>query len=93
MRRELVGLLPANPNDQIPEGAPLTPGGETRPTEGLVTACVWSVVLDRWVALALLENGQSRHGETVHVRLKNATVAADVMAPVFYDPEGRKMRS
>ncbi len=93
IRRELVGLLPVDPNVQIPEGAPLTPGGETRPTEGLVTACVWSVVLDRWVALALLENGQSRHGETVHVRLKNATVAADVMAPVFYDPEGRKMRS
>ena len=93
IRRELVGLLPANPNDQIPEGAPLTPGGERRPTEGLVTACVWSVVLDRWVALALLENGKSRHGETVHVRLKNATIAADVMEPVFHDPAGLRMRS
>ena len=93
VRRELVGLLPASPNDQIPEGAPLTPGGEKRPTEGLVTACVWSVVLDRWVALALLENGKSRHGETVHVRLKDATIAADVTAPVFHDPDGLRMRS
>ena len=92
-RRELVGLLPTDPNDQIPEGAPLTPGGERRPSEGLVTACVWSVVLNRWVALALLENGKSRHGETVRVRLKDATIAADVMEPVFYDPDGRKMRS
>ena len=93
VRRELVGLLPADPNDQIPEGAPLTPGGEKRPSEGLVTACVWSVVLDRWVALALLENGKSRHGETVHVRLKNATVAATVGEPVFHDPDGLRMRS
>ena len=92
-RRELVGLLPADPKDGIPEGAPLTPGGEKRPSEGLVTACVWSVVLDRWVALALLENGRSRHGETVHVRLKNATVAATVREPVFHDPDGLRMRS
>ncbi|MYA88028.1 MAG: sarcosine oxidase subunit alpha family protein [Boseongicola sp. SB0662_bin_57] len=93
VRRELVGLLPVDKKIQIPEGAPLTPGGEKRPSEGLVTACVWSVVLNRWVALALLENGKSRHGETVHVRLKDATIAADVMEPVFYDPDGRKMRS
>ncbi len=93
IRRELVGLLPVNLNDQIPEGAPLTPGGGRHPTEGLVTACVWSVVLDRWVALALLENGKSRHGETVHVRLKNATAAATVREPVFHDPDGLRMRS
>ncbi len=93
VRRELVGLLPVAPKDQIPEGAPLTPGGRKRPTEGLVTACVWSVVLNRWVALALLENGRSRHGETVQVRLESRTIAADVTEPVFYDPEGRKPRS
>ncbi len=93
VRRELVGLLPAGPNERIPEGAPLTPGGGKRPTEGLVTACVWSVVRNRSVALALLENGRSRHGETVHARLRDAAIAAEVTEPVFHDPDGLRMRS
>ena len=93
VRRELVGLLTDDPNCQIPEGAPLTPGGDRKPTEGLVTACVWSTVLNRWVALALLERGTARHGETVHVRLRDGTIPAKVGAPIFYDPEGERLRS
>jgi len=92
VRRELVGLLP-EPDAQIPEGAPLTPGGRKVATEGLVTACVRSVVLDRWVALALLDNGTARHGETVHVRLQERTIPARVTQPVFHDPEGERLRS
>ncbi|MGB3316838.1 MAG: sarcosine oxidase subunit alpha, partial [Albidovulum sp.] len=42
-RRELVGIRPLDPNRQVPEGAPLTPGGRKEATEGFVTACVWSV--------------------------------------------------
>lgn len=93
LRRELVGLLPVDPKEQIPEGAPLTPRGEKRPTEGLVTACVWSVVMNRWVALALLENGRSRIGETVHARLRHSKIPSEVTAPIFHDPDGRNLRS
>ena len=92
-RRELVGLLPLDPNEAIPEGAPLTPGGERCPTEGFVTACVWSVVMNRWVALALLESGKSRLGETVHARLQTATIPSKVVAPIFHDPDGKRLRS
>jgi len=92
VRRELVGVIP-EPDCQIPEGAPLTPGGERRPTEGLVTACVWSVVHERWVGLALLENGQTRHGETVHARLKAESIPMRVTAPVHFDPQGERLRS
>jgi sarcosine oxidase subunit alpha len=92
VRRELVGLLP-EPDRQIPEGAPLTPGGEKRATEGLVTACVWSVVQTRWVALALLENGHSRHGELAHVRLLDGVIPVRVTDPVFHDPDGLRLRS
>ncbi len=92
-RRELVGVIP-EPNHQIPEGAPLTPGGRKERTEGFVTACVWSVVLDRWVGLALLENAQARHGDTAHVRLKGGEVIpVRVTAPCHYDPDGEKLRS
>ena len=92
-RRELVGLLPENPNDAIPEGAPLTPKGEKRATEGLTTACVWSVLNNRWVGLALLENGHSRHGEIAYIRLKERVIEARVTAPIFHDPSGELLRS
>ena len=91
-RRALVGVIP-EPDRMIPEGAPLTPGGERKPTEGYVTACVYSTVQERWVGLALLENGQARHGETVHVRLKDRTITARVTPPVHYDPDGERLRS
>jgi sarcosine oxidase subunit alpha len=92
-RRELVGVIP-EPDRQIPEGAPLTPGGRRERTEGFVTACVWSVVHERWVGLALLENGHARHGETAHVRLKGGEVIpVRVTAPCHYDPDGDKLRS
>ncbi len=93
VRRELVGILPVDPDRQIPEGAPLTPGGRKEATEGLVTACVWSVVNNRWVGLALLENGHSRHGEIAHVRMKDDVIPITITKPVFHDPEGKLMRS
>ncbi|NVO58442.1 (2Fe-2S)-binding protein [Rhodobacteraceae bacterium B1Z28] len=92
-RRELVGILPGDPNRQVPEGAPLTLGGRKEATEGLVTACVWSVVNERWVGLALLENGHARHGETAHVRLKDGVIPITIAKPVFHDPDGKLLRS
>jgi len=92
-RRELVGLLTEDPNRMIPEGAPLTPLGEKKPTEGLVTASVWSVVNDRVVSLALLQDGRNRMDETVFVRLKDEVIKATVTAPCFHDPAGKLLRS
>ncbi len=83
----------AEPDQQIPEGAPLTPQGDRKPTEGLVTACVWSVVQERWVGLALLENGHSRHGETAHVRLQSQTIPVRITPPIHYDAKGERLRS
>lgn len=91
--RELVGLLTEDPNQMIPEGAPLTPMGEKKPTEGLVTASVWSVVNNRVVSLALLTDGRSRMDETVFVRLKDEVIKATVTAPCFHDSAGKLLRS
>ena len=92
-RRELVGLLPLDPNMAIPEGSPLTPEGRKTRTEGFVSACVKSVVKERWIALGLLERGRARIGQTAHARVKGAIIPAKVVAPCFYDPEGSKLRS
>ena len=82
-RRELVGLLPEDPDILIDENAPITPGGESAPSEGMVTACVWSVVQKRVIALALLENGRQRMGESVFIRRQGHIVSATVTKPCF----------
>ena len=92
-RRELVGLLPNNPNDTIPEGTPITPDGKKIATEGFITACVWSVVNNRWVALALLENGHARQGEEAYARIKDKIIKSTITKPVFHDPNGKLLRS
>ena len=92
-RRQLVGLLFDDPDRLIDENAPITPGGRRQASEGFVTACVWSVVQNRVIALALLEDGRSRYGETVYIRMKDDVVTAEVTAPCFYDPKGQLLRS
>lgn len=92
-RRELVGLLVEGVDRPVDENAPITPGGRREPSEGLVTACIWSVVRDRAVGLALLDDGRSRIGEKVFIRMRNNTVSAEVTVPCFHDPEGRRLRS
>lgn len=91
-RRELVGLLIDDPNRLVTEGAPITPGGRREPSEGLVTACVWSVVRNRAVALALLMDGRRRIGEKAHIRLKDDVVTAEIALPCFHDPKGERLR-
>jgi sarcosine oxidase subunit alpha len=92
-RRELVGLLIDDPGRLVTEGAPITPGGRREPSEGFVTACVWSVVQDRAVALCLLMDGRRRMGEKAHIRLKNEVVTAEITRPCFHDPDGERLRS
>jgi sarcosine oxidase subunit alpha len=76
-RKQLVGLLPES---RLPEGAQLLPG------PGHVTSSYESAVLGRPFALALLERGRERIGETVHAD----GVAAEVVDSVLYDKEGAR---
>ncbi len=92
-RRELVGLLIDDRQRLVTEGAPITPGGRRERSEGFVTACVWSVVRDRAIALALLEGGRGRMGQKAHIRMKDDVVAAEITEPCFHDAEGRLLRS
>jgi sarcosine oxidase subunit alpha len=92
-RRQLVGLLPDDPNDLLPEGAQLVwePSDEQPiPMAGHVTSSYRSATLGRTFALGLVEGGHARRGATIHAPLPDRTVAATITAPVFYDPEGAR---
>ena len=57
-----------------------------------MTACVWSDVCNRVIALALLNEGRSREGETVNAWMEGKLLPAVVTQPIIYDPQGEKMR-
>jgi sarcosine oxidase subunit alpha len=89
-RRRLVGLLPADPRVGLPEGSQLVLedlGRVPMPMAGHVTSSYASPALGRTFALALLERGDERIGETVYAPLASGTVAATVTSSVFWDPD------
>jgi len=93
-RKQLVGLRTADPEEVLPEGGQIV--AETRPQPpmdmiGHVTSSYWSAALGHSIALALLKGGKNRIGDTVYIPLDGKTVAAEVVAPIFYDPEGSRM--
>ncbi|MEY9930771.1 sarcosine oxidase subunit alpha [Catenulispora sp. GP43] len=96
-RRHLVGLLPVDPAQLLPEGAQLVPdpaaaeaAGPPVHALGHVTSSYHSAALGRTFALALVEGGRDRMGETVYAPLPGGTVAATITESVLYDPKGTR---
>ncbi len=89
-RPHLVGLLPHNCDKVLPKGAPIVDNGDMT---GMVTIGFFSPNLDKSIALAQLQNGRDRIGESVTVFTKEETIPAKVCEPVFVDPSGQRMRS
>ena len=92
-RKQLVGLLPVDPGELLPEGAQLVEAGDLEvpvPMLGHVTSSYHSAALGRTFALALVRSGRHRVGQTLHAALSDRTVAVAVTDPVLYDPEGTR---
>lgn len=92
-RKQLVGLLPEDPEALLPEGAQVVledTGRIPTPMAGHVTSSYRSAVLGRTFALALVVRGRELHGRTVFAPLPEGLVAATVTEPVFHDPEGAR---
>jgi len=93
-RKQLVGLLTADPNVVLEEGAQITL--EAAPVPGTsalghVTSSYWSETLGRSIALAVVHNGRARLGETLHVPMPAASYAVQLVEPVFYDKSGERL--
>ena len=61
---------------------------------GWVSSVTWSPVMQAYIALGLLSRGRERHGDTLYAThpLRGSHVPVSVRDPVFYDPEGEKLR-
>jgi sarcosine oxidase, subunit alpha len=98
-RKQLVGLLPQDPELVLPEGTQLTESSHARgrssivdgrgvPMLGHVTSSYWSPTLGRGFALALVKGGRRRIGSGIVAQLPTGPVATRVVAPKFVDNEG-----
>ena len=89
-RKQLVGLLPDDPSELLPEGAQLVldPSAPIpMPMVGHVTSSYRSAALGRTFALAMVKAGRSRIGERVFAPLPDRTIAATIHDSVLFDPE------
>ncbi len=92
-RRQLVGLVPRDGTTLPDEGAQLIASAGSRVAEGHVTSAYRSAALGHPIALGLLASGRARLGETVlATSLTGPPIPLEVVAPVFLDPKGDRLR-
>jgi sarcosine oxidase subunit alpha len=97
-RRQLVGLTPTDGSTPIPAGAQILAteftGGKAD-SLGHVTSTAHSPALGHPIALALVSGGRARMGEKLYASspVDGAEVKVEVTSPVFFDPEGARLRA
>ncbi|NVO28928.1 sarcosine oxidase subunit alpha family protein [Donghicola sp. C2-DW-16] len=96
-RRRLVGLMPVEPQAQIPAGSHLFTKGAAQnmdTDQGWVTSSCYSPHLNSYIALGFLENGDTRMGEVITAAnpLEGQSFEAKVVPTHFVDPEGGRLR-
>jgi sarcosine oxidase subunit alpha len=97
-RPTLVGLKLINPGDRLRAGAHLLPQNVPAVAandQGHVTSVAFSPTLGHWIGLGLLQNGPARLGEIIRVYdpVRNGDALAEVVSPVFVDPEGTRLHA
>jgi len=91
------GLMPVKRGEVLTAGAHLYNERDAATREnnqGYVTSVAPSPTLDMWLGLGFLKNGRARHGEVIRLDdgLRGRKVLVEVCHPVFFDPEGGRMR-
>ena len=93
-RKQLVGLLPDDPQFVLDEGAQVVDAAAPAigsPALGHVTSSYLSPTLGRSFAMALVAAGRSRIGATTYVTTMEGTAPARIVEPIFYDREGKRL--
>jgi sarcosine oxidase subunit alpha len=92
-RKQMVGLLPDDPGELLPEGAQLVVDPSAPipiPMVGHITSSYRSAALGRTFALAMVKAGRSRIGDRVFAPLPGRTIAATIVDSVLFDPDNRR---
>ncbi|MEM9523574.1 MAG: FAD-dependent oxidoreductase, partial [Pseudomonadota bacterium] len=96
-REQMVGLKPVDAVEQLTAGAhiflPDAPAIRVN-DQGYTTSTCYSPTLGTFLALGFLKNGRARLGERVRVvdHLRDLETLCEVVNPIQFDPEGRRLR-
>ncbi len=93
-RPQLVGLLTEQTQTVLEEGAQITAASNPPPGSaalGFVSSAYYSPSLDRSIALAMVSGGRARIGEHLFIPMPEQSIAVEVVAPVFFDPQGARL--
>jgi len=96
-RAQLVGLKPVGDVKQLSAGAHLFES-DAEPVrvngQGYITSVGFSPTLGSMLALGFLDRGRARHGEVIRMvdHLRGLDAQVEVCDPVFFDPEGGRVR-
>ena len=96
-REELVGLRPTGVVKQLTNGAHIFSKGAEAIREndqGYTTSSGFSPTVGSFIALGFLKDGRLRHGEEVEVvdHMRGLKTLCEVVDPMFFDPEGGRVR-
>jgi sarcosine oxidase subunit alpha len=96
-RPVLVGIIPVEKSVRLYGGAHLLTAGAQATLandQGYVTSVAFSAMLGHWIGLGLLTRGRERLGERMraHSPLRGGDVEVEVVASVFFDPEGVRLQ-
>ena len=92
-RKQLVGLLTDRPEDVLPEGGQIVETLTEPPMRmiGHVTSSYFSANLGHSIALALVEGGRKRLGQSVLIPLERTVMSARITEPRFFDLDGTRV--
>ena len=96
-RERLVGLKPVGESKELLAGAHLY-NKDAEPIrtndQGYITSVCYSPTLGTMLGLAFLADGPERYGQTIKMvdGLRGVETLCEVVNPVFFDPEGGRVR-
>lgn len=91
-RNQLVGLIVDDGQEMLATGAHGVDRSSGKPRSiGYVTSSYISPTLNRPIALALIERGAARHGETIDIQHLGQIRRARIVPPCAFDPEGDRL--
>ena len=94
-RHQLVGLLPLDTKELLPEGCYIVNEGESNkqgkiPHIGYVTSSYTSAALGRTFALAMVADGFKKIGSFAEVPIGKKTARVEIVDSVFFDKENTR---
>ncbi len=96
-RAGLVGLKPVDQSKRLYAGAhflSMDAKVALSNDQGYLTSVAFSPMLGHWVGLGLLARGPQRTGERIRAYdpLRSGETEVEVVSPIFFDPEGARLR-